>query len=406
VTITLPPREPEIDDERSVEERIAELEALIKEARRRARRRRAAYAAVLLVALAGVVAGAVGGSGGVDVDALVAQGSPASATDTSRAGEAPIAESSLYISAIRVDPKRPNIVYASTLLTDLERRSVLKSTDGGQTWRAADTGLTEPAAPAGEKDLRVDALALDPRSPNVLYAGTGNGVYKTTDGAKTWKLASNGLDLPTGHRHRLAEGSIYALAIDPLHTSTIYAAGRDIWKTTNGGATWKRVLRHGGDGLGIDPRRPETVYAGSFDSILKTVDGGGSWHAIGPPDLHDNIWGHPIVADRHRAGMIYAGGSRGLFASGNEGRTWRRLLPSQVRAIALDPSHANVLYVAADSAILKSEDGGQTWSAPRLDGRGVTSIAIADTRPQTIYAGVGGGMFGSTDGGVTWHRLF
>ena len=53
---------------------------------------------------------------------------------------------------------------------------------------AADTGLTEPAAPEGEEDLRVDALALDPRSPNVLYAGTGNGVYKTTEGAKTWKL--------------------------------------------------------------------------------------------------------------------------------------------------------------------------------------------------------------------------
>ncbi len=50
---------------------------------------------------------------------------------------------------------------------------------------AADTGLTEPAAPEGEEDLRVDALALDPRSPNVLYAGTGNGVYKTTEGAKT-----------------------------------------------------------------------------------------------------------------------------------------------------------------------------------------------------------------------------
>jgi hypothetical protein len=88
VTVTIPPREPELEDERSVEERIAELEALIKEARRRARRRRAAYAAVALVALAGVVAGANGIGGGVDVDASVApaQGSPASATNTSRTG--------------------------------------------------------------------------------------------------------------------------------------------------------------------------------------------------------------------------------------------------------------------------------------------------------------------------------
>jgi photosystem II stability/assembly factor-like uncharacterized protein len=317
-----------------------------------------------------------------------------------------MAASPLYISAIRVDPKRPNVVYASTLLTDLERRSVLKSRDGGKTWNAADTGLTEPAAPAGEEDLRVDALALDPRSPNVLYAGTGNGVYKTSDGAKTWKLASNGMNLPTGHRHRLAEGSIYALAIDPLHTSTVYAAGRDIWKTTNGGATWKRVLRHGGDSLGIDPRRPKTVYAGSFNSILKTVDGGGSWRAIGPPGLHDNSWGHPIVVDRHRAGMIYAGGSRGLFASTNQGRTWRKSLSRGVGAIAFDPSRANVLYVGTSHGVLRSEDGGQTWSALGLAGRGVSSVAIAPTRSQTIYAGVQGGIVASTDDGTTWHRRF
>ena len=116
MTVTIPPHAPEIEDERTVEERIAELEALIKEARQRARRRRAAYAAVVLVALAGVITGAIGiGGGGVDIDASVAEGSPASATNTSRASEVAIAASPLYISAIQVDPKRPNIVYASTL---------------------------------------------------------------------------------------------------------------------------------------------------------------------------------------------------------------------------------------------------------------------------------------------------
>ena len=115
MTVTIPPHAPEIEDERAIEERIAELEALIKEARQRARRRRAAYAAVVLVALAGVITGAIGiGGGGVDIDASVAEGSPASATNTSRAREVAIAASPLYISAIQVDPKRPNIVYAST----------------------------------------------------------------------------------------------------------------------------------------------------------------------------------------------------------------------------------------------------------------------------------------------------
>lgn len=420
MTVTLPPRPPEIGDERTVEERIAELEALIKEARRRARRRRAAYAAVVLVALGGVVAGAFGvGSGGVGVEASVAQGSHASARNTSRTGEVAIAGRASWISAIQVDPKRPNIVYASTLGPN----GVLKSTDAGKTWSFADTGLTDPASPPGSTrlrstSLRVDALALDARSPNVLYAGTGRGVFKTTDGARTWKPASNGIDLPTGD-HPLFEGSIYGLAIDPVHTSTVYAAGRGVWKSKNGGATWKPVLRRYALALGIDPRQPETVYATSIssgNSMYRTVDGGDTWRATGPSGLYDHQFVHAIVVDRRAPGIVYAGGARGLFASASQGRTWKTLLSRGVGAIALDPSRVNVLYVGtAAHGVFKSDDGGQTWSALRLNGRRVSSIAIPPTRPQTIYAGVEwrtppdkqtAAVFASTDGGATWHRLF
>jgi photosystem II stability/assembly factor-like uncharacterized protein len=330
-----------------------------------------------------------------------------------------------YISAVQVDPKRPTVVYAAAVHT-----GVLKSTDAGKTWNATNRGLTPP--PGSPPAIRVDALALDSRSPSVLYAGTGLGVFKSSDGAKTWRRASAGIDFRDDPlEHRLAEGFIWAIAV---HGSTVYAAGGSrsaggIWKTTNGGATWRRVLRSSVVNVAIDPLRLETVYASGISegrseptttSIYKTVDGGSTWRASGPPDLGDPYFGHPILVDRQRAGSIYAGGSRGLFASANEGRTWRRLLAlrnafSGVNAIALDPVRANVLYVGtATRGVVKSVDGGQTWSTPstpRLGsvGRGVTAIAIARTRPQTIYAGVygqgQGGMFASTDGGATWHRL-
>ncbi len=186
------------------------------------------------------------------------------------------------------------------------------------------------------------------------------------------------------------------------------------------------MLRHGAISLGIDPRRPETVYAGATTpgtSILKTIDGGGSWRATGPPGLVDNYYGHPIVVDRRAPGIVYAGGSRGLFASRNKGRTWSKLLPlreafSGVNAIALDPVHANVLYVGTTRGLVKSDDGGQTWSALRVAGRNVSSLAIAPTNPprRAIYAGVqwkttpqtwAKAMFASTDDGRRmWHRLF
>jgi photosystem II stability/assembly factor-like uncharacterized protein len=338
---------------------------------------------------------------------------------------APAAEAfSLSPSAIQVDPKRPNIVYASILGDDTRPGGVFKSTDAGKTWRSGAANLGWKPPPG--HGLRVDALALDPRSPNVLYAGTALGVFKTTDGARTWKPASTGIDVCCHSlRHQMAEGFIKAIAIDPVDTSTVYAAGdRRVWKSTNGGVTWKwkRALRRWAGGLAIDPRRPETVYASMPPGyrlparIHKTIDGGDSWRAIGRPGLHDNYFGHPIVIDRRSPGMIYAGGSKGLFASANQGRTWKKSLSRGVGAIALDPSRANVLYVGTwPHGVFKSDDGGQTWSAPRLAGRAVTSIAIAPTRPQTIYAGVQwksapqewtGGMFASTNGGATWHRLF
>jgi photosystem II stability/assembly factor-like uncharacterized protein len=325
------------------------------------------------------------------------------------------------LSAIQINPKSPNIVYASSLLSDRDKRSVVKSTDGGRTWKAADTGLTEPASPTDSEDLRVDALALDPRSPEVLYAGTGLGVFKTTDGARTWKLASTGIDFggdPLGHR--MLEGFVWALAVDPLHPSTVYAAGNGVWKSTNGGATWKHVLRNGVVNLGIDPRRPEIVYASgmkragstaSRNSIYRTVDGGGSWRATGPSGLHDNFFGHPIVVARGAPGTVYAGGSKGLFASSNQGRTWRKLLsasgPGRVDAIALDPARADVLYVGGwASGVVKSEDGGQTWSNLRLGTGDVGVIQLVPTRPQTVYAGgVDAGLWKSTDSGATWRRL-
>jgi photosystem II stability/assembly factor-like uncharacterized protein len=258
----------------------------------------------------------------------------------------------------------------------------------------------------------VDALVLDPRSPDVLYAGTGLGVFKTSDGARTWKL---GIDFGgDGLGHRLLEGFIWAIAIDPVHTSTVYSAGNGVWKTTNGGASRKRVLRNGAVNLGIDPKQPKTVYAsgmrswrskGTRNSIYRTVDGGGSWHATGPRGLSDNYFGHPIVVAGQAPGTVYAGGSRGLFASANEGRTWRKLRSGQVAAIALDPARANVVYMGGwATGVMKSKDGGQTWSMLRLNLPNVSAIAIAPTRPQTIYAG-GDGIWKSTDGGATWKRL-
>jgi hypothetical protein len=232
VTVRSAPRAPNEEQQTSVEELGRELEALMREARRRARRRRAAYATAVVAVIAGVVIAAAGiDGGGPNTSASIARGSPAPAN----------------LSNIQPNPKHPNIVYGSTLGDDTHEGGVWKSTDGGKTWILADKGLSNASSPTDSQDLRVDALALDPRSPDVLYAGTGLGVFKTIDAAKSWTLSSTGIEFGNDSlSHRMYEGFVYEIVIDPMHRSTIYATHGDrgpVWKSTDDGRTWHPVTR-------------------------------------------------------------------------------------------------------------------------------------------------------------------
>ncbi len=98
---------------------------------------------------------------------------------------------------LAIDPQRPNTVYAGSY-------GVYRTTDGGGTWAAVNTGLT---------NTEVFTLAIDPQRPGTVYAGTRGGVFKTTDGGDHWTAVNSGLTNLT----------VGALAIDPLHTNAVYA---------------------------------------------------------------------------------------------------------------------------------------------------------------------------------------
>jgi hypothetical protein len=163
-----------------------------------------------------------------------------------------------WIYALAVDPNTPTTLYAGTY-----GGGVFKSTDGGATWSAVNTGLSNKS---------VWALAIDPTAPNTLYAGTYGGVFKSTDGGASW--SANGL---TGN-------GVFALAIDPNTPTTLYAGTNGgVFKSTNSGATWSAT----GTGptnvraLVIDPTTPTTLYAGTNGGVFKSADGGVNWSATG-----------------------------------------------------------------------------------------------------------------------------
>src|SRR2546427_451265 len=231
------------------------------------------------------------------------------------------------VSVLAVDPKTPTTIYAGT-----NGAGVFKSTDGGSSWRSTNVGLNklevealviDPQTPttvyAGTK-VRVDVRGLP-------FEEDPSGVFKSTDGGVSWVAINTGL--PVG-KH------VLALAINPQSPTTVYASlsqkpdriswplptstGDGVYKTTNGGNTWNRVGQSSNIYvvLAVDPRTPDIIYASGFTfvplqepgstgslGVFKSVDGGRSWRLIntGLTNLHANV----VAVDPKIPTTVYLG---------------------------------------------------------------------------------------------------
>jgi photosystem II stability/assembly factor-like uncharacterized protein len=173
----------------------------------------------------------------------------------------------------------------------------------------------------------VDALAIDPTNPRVIYAGTYKGLFKTTTGGTKWQRVS------------LNAKYIRALVIDPRNPTTIYAGtgtsgsprstSKGMFKSTDGGRHWipanTGLTETDVWALAIDPRKPTTLYAGTNDSgragsVFKSTDSGRTWRAFGDglnPNQRTSLRIY-VVAVSH-TGRVYAGTEEGFFTAGTSG---------------------------------------------------------------------------------------
>jgi photosystem II stability/assembly factor-like uncharacterized protein len=172
--------------------------------------------------------------------------------------------------ALAIDPARPDIMYAGT------SGGVYKSVDRARTWVKANNGLIPPELLPSSRALMVNSLVIDPQRPETVYAATLNGLYKTEDGARSW--TRTGEDLP--------DQMISVLALDPSWPGTLYVAGRQgVFKSTDGGQTWQG--KNAGlaslniRSLALNPEDPKIVYLGTNGSgLYRSRDGGETWEAL------------------------------------------------------------------------------------------------------------------------------
>jgi photosystem II stability/assembly factor-like uncharacterized protein len=315
---------------------------------------------------------------------------------------------------------------------------------GGGVWKTTDSGLSWHAvSDRFFKTGSVGALAVADSDPNVVYAGmgeacvrgnasNGDGVYKSVDGGKTWRNV--GLQ-QTYH--------IGAVVVHPKNPDVVYVAAlghlwgpnpeRGVYRSTDGGQTWKQVLTRGSEAgavdLAMDPGNPRVLYAAfwqvsrkpwRFDSggpgsgLWKSTDGGDTWTDISrAPGLPRGVQGRIGVtvsrANPERVWAIFEAADGGVFRSDNAGQTWTKLNSEndlRQRAwyyshIFADPKNADVVYVLNVGAF-KSIDGGRTFQQFRPPHGDNHALWIAPNDPNRMILGNDGGATISDDGARTW----
>lgn len=334
------------------------------------------------------------------------------------------------IADLSVNPNNPSEYYVAAA--------------AGHIWKTTNNGNTFKPIFDNYGAYAIGCLKIDPKNPNVVWAGTGennhqralgygNGIYKTLDGGKSWQ--NMGLK---------ESRQIGMIAIDPRNSQVVYVATegsawgsgeeRGLYKTTNGGKDWEKVLyispNTGVNNVIIDPIEPDVIYAtseqrrrrnfgkiggGPETALYKSEDGGKNWRKLsqGLPKVHKGGMGIAIAPTNHN--IIYLiieaqDGKGGFFRSTDRGESFSKMSDhtssgQYYNELFVDPQDENTIY-SVETFSHVSRDGGRTWTRLSNNARHVDDHAMwIDPRDsQHFMIGGDGGLYETFDAGT--HYLF
>ena len=340
------------------------------------------------------------------------------------------------VTAVTGVPSKPTVFYMGAA--------------GGGVWRTTNSGERWEPLTDGQIGVgTIGAIDVSLKDPDVIYVGTGSadprgnvtngdGVYKSTDGGKTWTHV--GLE---------KAGLIGRIRVHPQNPDIAYVAAlgnifgpnpeRGVYMTKDGGRTWTQVLKvsenTGAEDLSMDPKNPDVLFASmwtarrtpwTIDSgsteggIFRSKDGGATWQKLSAGLPHDVLFGKSSVsvsgADSKRvyalieAGTAEGSGEQGgVYVSNDGGDTWmktsgtRNLLQRAFYYLHIyaDPQQVDTAY-AVNTGSYKSTDGGKTWTGIGTPHGDNHDFWINPTNDKILINGNDGGANVSTDGGQTW----
>jgi photosystem II stability/assembly factor-like uncharacterized protein len=320
---------------------------------------------------------------------------------------------------------------------------------GGGVWKSTNAGATWDPIFDSQPIASIGAIAVAPSDPNIIYVGTGeadmreditygNGMYKTTDAGKTWT-----------HIGLNDSQQIGRVLIDPKDSDIVFVAAlghafganaeRGVFRSTDGGKSWQRVLHKDDDtgaiDLAFDPQDSKTIYAslwqtrrppwsvyppsnGPGSGLYKSTDGGATWEQLknGLPTEGIGRIGIAVAkADHNRVYAIVDAKQGGLYRSDDAGKSWK-LMDSEQRiwgrgwyfgVVEADPKNSDVVYIN-NTTVYKSTDGGHSFiglkGAP--GGDDYHSIWISPDDSDRMIISSDQGTIVSLNGGKTWSSWY
>lgn len=311
----------------------------------------------------------------------------------------PVSGNASACRSLAIDPFDPAMMYAG-----LDGYGIFRSTDGGTRWdQSAVTGGDVPLS-----DALPFFIAIDLTNPDRVYAALSRaGVIKSTDRGTTWQMLTKEL---------AASGMVATHLVIHAKSGNLLCFGTaagDIYRSSNGGATWSPVRQGTGSArvgtLTPDPSSPDMLYAGTERGVIFSTNFGASWSGLS----------NDLPRIPHKIAASSAGSPPPLFAFGegiglkrsvDAGRTWqpadRGLGWSSVPIVATG-SDGSRIYCTVGGAVFLYVPGSKSWvsASSGLHGGRITSIAFDGESDSLMYAGTETGIFSTTNAGVSWSPM-
>jgi photosystem II stability/assembly factor-like uncharacterized protein len=314
---------------------------------------------------------------------------------------------------------------------------------GGGVWKSTDGAMTWTSVFDKEGTSSIGSVTVAPSDPNTVYVGTGeacirgnishgDGVYKSIDGGKTWKNV--------GLRDSRAIGRVI---VNPKNADIVFVAAlghpfganaeRGVFRTTDGGKTWEKVLfkdeNTGAIDIAFDPHNANILFAslwrarrspwslasgGPGSGIYRSNDGGTTWKQLQEHGLPKPPYGRiglAVAANSDRVYALIEAQERGLYRSDDGGETWQLVNPSHSLVqrpwyymhVIADPQDADTVYIMNVDAY-KSSDGGRSFNKIKVPHGDNHGLWIDPANPKRLMVSNDGGVTLSLDGGKTWTR--